>query len=410
MIRRIIAIFIIYAGISLAWIALGIGASFRADDVENGLRSAVDSLWGAPQRQYAPHVFYTEPVATETTNSDGTTIIHETEREVDLMLSRSRINIDIQLTPRRKGLKWYATYTTKFAAEYAVINTTDAEHRLLFDFNFPDSEGIFDDFQVNLNGKIQESVKVQNGYFRVEQRLEPGDSMTVGIDFASRGLESWTYIPGNGVTQVRDFILTMTTDFNAVDFPDTGMSPTKKESLDHGWRLTWGFSNLLTGSNMGLVMPTKLDPGPWVAKVSFAAPISLFFFFFILFILSLVQNWSLHPMHYFFIGCSFFSFHLLLAYLVDHMSIHTAFAISSAVSMLLVMSYTRLLVSTPRGLMEIGLAQLVYLIFFSYSFFYKGYTGLIITILAIVSLFVVMQVTAKMNWDEIFSPTKRQAM
>ena len=52
-------------------------------------------------------------------------------------------------------------------------------------------------------------------------------------------------------------------------------------------------------------------------------------------------------MNYFFIGASFFSFHLLLAYLVDHISVHASFIIASVVSVALVISYMRLVVG-PR--------------------------------------------------------------
>ena len=53
---------------------------------------------------------------------------------------------------------------------------------------------------------------------------------------------------------------------------------------------------------------------------------------------------ELHPMNYFFLAAAFFSFHLLLAYLVDHISIHVAFVVCSAVSIFLVVSYLRLVV------------------------------------------------------------------
>jgi VIT1/CCC1 family predicted Fe2+/Mn2+ transporter len=52
--------------------------------------------------------------------------------------------------------------------------------------------------------------------------------------------------------------------------------------------------------------------------------------------------------------------------------------------------------------MEAGLAQFCFLVLFSYAFFFKGFTGLAITIGAIVTLFLVMQITAKVNWAEKF--------
>ena len=48
-------------------------------------------------------------------------------------------------------------------------------------------------------------------------------------------------------------------------------------------------------------------------------------------------------------------------------------------------------------------AQAVYLIAFSYAFFFEGYTGLAVTIGAVITLFVLMQMTARVRWSEIFS-------
>jgi inner membrane protein involved in colicin E2 resistance len=107
-------------------------------------------------------------------------------------------------------------------------------------------------------------------------------------------------------------------------------------------------------------------------------------------------------MNYFFLAAAFFSFHLLLAYLADHISIHTAFALSSAVSILLVVSYLRLVVNLRFAMMDAGLAQLIYLVLFSYAFFFEGFTGLAITIGAILTLFVVMQMTGRIRWEEKF--------
>jgi inner membrane protein involved in colicin E2 resistance len=168
---------------------------------------------------------------------------------------------------------------------------------------------------------------------------------------------------------------------------------------------------LLTGYDLGLKMPDKLNPGPWVSKVTFFAPVSLFLFFFILFVFTTIKGIRVHPMNYFFIGAAFFSFHLLLAYLVDHISVDLAFAISSVVSIFLVVSYMRLVVSSKFAFVEVGLSQLIYLILFSYTFFFDQYTGLAITILCILTLFVMMQFTGRIDWSDVFRKTalKNQA-
>jgi len=69
----------------------------------------------------------------------------------------------------------------------------------------------------------------------------------------------------------------------------------------------------------------------------------------------------------------------------------------------LVVSYLRLVVNARFAVVESGLAQLIYLVLFSYAFFFDGFTGLTVTIGAIVTLFVVMQITGKIRWEEKFS-------
>jgi inner membrane protein involved in colicin E2 resistance len=110
-------------------------------------------------------------------------------------------------------------------------------------------------------------------------------------------------------------------------------------------------------------------------------------------------------MNYFFLAASFFAFHLLLAYLVDHISIHSAFVVCSMVSLILVVSYMRLVVGNRFAFFETALAQTVYLIGFSYAFFFEGFTGLAVAIGVISTLFVVMQMTARINWSEKFRLT-----
>ncbi|HNC50103.1 MAG TPA: inner membrane CreD family protein, partial [bacterium] len=148
--------------------------------------------------------------------------------------------------------------------------------------------------------------------------------------------------------------------------------------------------------------PKKLDPGPVAERISFFAPVSLLFFFCILIIIGAIRDVRMHPMNYFFLAAAFFSFHLLFAYLVDHLALELSFAISSIVSVTLVAAYMRLVTSWPYTVRVVMPTQVIYLILFSYSFFFEGYTGLTITIGAIVTLFILMQMTGKTDWNAIF--------
>ena len=85
------------------------------------------------------------------------------------------------------------------------------------------------------------------------------------------------------------------------------------------------------------------------------------------------------------------------------MIIHYAFALSSAVSIVLVISYMRLVLGTRLAFVEIGLGQFVYLVLFSYTFFFPGYTGLAVTLLCITTLFAAMQFTGRIDWNTVFN-------
>jgi inner membrane protein involved in colicin E2 resistance len=234
-------------------------------------------------------------------------------------------------------------------------------------------------------------------------RVAAGQPVTFDLAYRSQGLDTWRYAFGEGVAQVRDFELVMSTNFADVDFPDNALSPTEKQKTPHGWALAWRYKNLLSGYQIALAVPQKLQPGPLAGQISLFAPVSLFFFFFLLFIITTLKNIELHPMNYFFLAGAFFSFHLLLAYLADHISIHLAFAICSVVSIFLVVSYLRLVVGSRFAFLEAGLAQFVYLVLFSYTFFLEGYTGLSVTIGSILTLFIVMQKTGRVRWGDKFS-------
>ncbi len=109
----------------------------------------------------------------------------------------------------------------------------------------------------------------------------------------------------------------------------------------------------------------------------------------------------LHPMHVFFISAGFFAFHLLFAYLVDLLPLIPSFTISAATSVLLVCGYLKAV--GGKGLFKIALpAQTVYLVLFSASFFVDGLTGITLAVLGVVTLALLMFLTARIDWKIVF--------
>jgi len=313
------------------------------------------------------------------------------------------VDVVLDLEHRQKGLLWYSTYKVAFAGTYSFRNTSDKERTVNFVLNFPTSRAIYDDLVFTIDG-APAAVSNQQNAATGSVNIAAGQVARLAVGYRSQGLNEWRYSFSRGdVAQVRDFTLKMKTNFKEIDFPDNTPSPSEKRETGNGWDLTWSYKNLVSGYQIAMVMPEKLQPGPLAGRISFFAPVSLFFFFFLMLIITTMRGIELHPMNYFFLAAAFFSFHLLLAYLVDHVSIHVAFAISAAVSVFLVVSYLRLVVGLHFASREAALAQFVYLVMFSYAFFLKGFTGLAITIGSVATLFVAMQVTGRVRWADKFS-------
>src|ERR1043165_3884061 len=389
MTKRIVAITFIFICTSIAWVILGATIFSRTYDSTSTTSEKVASTWGAAQNQGPPTASFKTQVQKkqETSENGGIKVVKPVTEEfvTALPLESSRIDVALDLEHRQKGLLWYSNYKVAFSGVYDFRNTSDKDQTVDFKLRFPPSQAIYDNLTFLVDGNpitISNESKAATG----SVKIAAGKTAQLAIGYSSQGLNEWRYSFGGGeVSQVRDFRLRMKTNFKDIDFPDNTLSPSEKTETATGWDLNWSYKSLLSGYQIAMVMPEKLQPGPLAGRISFFAPVSLFFFFFLMLIITTMRGIDLHPMNYFFLAAAFFSFHLLLAYLVDHLSIHVSFAISGA-----------------------ALAQFIYLVMFSYAFFLNGCTGLAITIGSVLTLFVVMQVTGRIRWAERFTAKRAE--
>ena len=407
MIRRFIAIGLIFSCVSVAWFVLGGVTSQRTHTADATLRSQVVRLWGAPQVQMPPSVTATLRVTKQVESlEEGKRIVRKVEEDlVDKVAPEgSDVQVKLDLAHRQKGLLWYATYNVTFGAAYEIVNDSAHARRFEIALPFPAKQAVFDDLQFEISGKSWTAAPASTrDRIAGTVDLEPAERIVLNVGYRSQGMDRWSYGFGEGVAEVRNFRLAMRTNFNDIDFPEDGMSPGRKERAGEGWLLNWDFKRLVSGVSITMLMPEKLQPGPLASQIVTFAPVSLLFFIVVLLTIGIVRRVDLHPMHFLFIAASFFAFHLLFAYLADQVSINAAFAIAAVTSLALTTSYLRVAFGNRFAFLAAGTAQLVYLVLFSYAFFFKGLTGLAITIGAVATLFVLMQTTARIDWNEIFA-------
>jgi hypothetical protein len=421
--RRLLAIGFIWFCCSAAWAVLGSTLAVRSGAAEGGLASEVHTLWGPPLQQAPPSAVGVErhrATTREQRFDERSKRYFEVDKEEDvtttrsLLLDASDVRVKLALEHRRKGLLWFPTYGVDFTGRYTFRNDS-AEARAV-ELSFPITAGvIYDGFAVTGADGAPIDVAFDGAFARFSRRLAAGAAETFTVAYRTRGTERWGYgTPGQGLGpesgRARNFTLAVATDFAEVDFPAGTLSPSSHRRTGGGWEGTWSFGQIVGTAPVGIELPRRLNPGPLAAKITFFAPVSLLFFFFVVGILLAARQRSIHPMNYFLLALGFFAFHLLFAYTIDHLEVGTAFALAAAVSVALVVSYARLFVGWRLALREVGVAQVLYLVLFSVSFFFSGFTGLAITVGAIVTLFVIMQLTGKLDWEKVLAREERAAV
>jgi inner membrane protein CreD len=419
--KRFSLVLVVWCGCCFAWVVLGMSLVARTGEWSADLKERVHKLWGPPMEQAPPRAAFRarhdETVMTTTRAADGRPVefpvTRTVEESVPIPIQSSALDVRLDLEHRRKGLLWFSTYAVDFSGRYAFVNAGDQARDIEFSFPLgtgpsttnvrsPDEaqNAVYDGFAVRDAAGAQRDVVFRGGNAEWSERMAPGARREFTVTYRSRGTATWKYRLTEGTGQVRNFRLAVATNFGRVDFPPGSIAPSRHAREGQGWRGEWSFESLVANAPIGIVLPERLNPGPLAARITFFAPVGLLFFCFVVAMVAHAQGRAIHPMNYFFLGCAFFAFHLLFAYLVDHLAIAPSFAIASATSILLVTTYARLFTGWRFALRVMGGAQLVYLVLFSYTFFWDGFTGLAITIGAIVTLFVMMQYTGKVDWDQ----------
>ncbi|HEY1335141.1 MAG TPA: hypothetical protein VGF31_12850, partial [Myxococcaceae bacterium] len=283
-----------------------------------------------------------------------------------------------------------------FDGRYVVVNDTATKRSVTVSFPLPARGAIYDGFEV-LDEKGQTiAAEVDVGAARWVVSLAPSERHSFQVRYRTRGTSEWTYRPAaSGGSVIRDFSLEIRSTARGIDFSPGSISPSSAGGDGSGWRGRWEFRSLVGSAPISLSLPQKTNPGPLAARITFFAPVALLFYFFVVGLLAEGRGHRLHPLSWFLIGCAFFADHLLFAYLADHVPLWVALGLSSAVSIVLAVTYAQWLVGWRFAVREMGLAQLVYLVGFSLTFLLKGFTGLSITVGAILTLFMMMQVTGR---------------
>jgi hypothetical protein len=384
---------IIVAGTAIAWFVLGGAITKRSGTFGRSTAADVTHVWGPALVQEHPDAFFLTPNAPA-----GRAIMQPAE---------SRVRIDLESDPKKRGLLWHRTYQVRFAADYVFTNPTRIPQTVYVRFPLPANTKGLHQFTLTLGQEQTEDAltpATRDGVITRALSVPAGESVPLSVSYLTRGTDNWNYhFPD--ARRIAGFQLAMRTSFADIDFPVGTGSPTERSMDSDGWNLTWNYPDVLSARDIGMDMPKILNAGPVAARIAFFAPVSLLFFVTVVLLIGGLRGVPLHPMHVFFVAAGFFAFHLLFAYLVDHLPLYPSFAIAAVASLVLVSGYLRAVGGST--LFKVALpAQFAYMVLFSASFFFDGMTGITIAIGAVITLAILMILTAKVDWKSVFSPKR----
>jgi len=230
--KRVAAILVIFLCSTLAWVVLGGTIMTRTYSLDGSLQQKVASTWGSPQTQSPPAASFVVTSYKEAESlEDGKKVVRKVEvkEEKRLALDASRVDVQLDLEPRKKGLLWYSTYKVVFDAKYTFATTLmAAPEEITIRLPFPAAQALYDDLAVKVDGVpiavTSEPASAPSpgvtsvAAVRGKTMALPGMPLVVDVRYRSQGLDTWRYDFGGGATQsvaqVRDFELKMATNFD----------------------------------------------------------------------------------------------------------------------------------------------------------------------------------------------------
>ncbi len=163
---RLLAIFAIFITASVAWLVLG--ASWARDPAPRAASSA--RRWptsgASPEAQAGPALTFSWEAPRETDRTETTNGVERHIREhamvqqsQDVSVASTRVDVDLHLDQRLKGLMWYSLYDVGFRGRWQYVHTLPDKGTLHVLFRFPDRQGVYDAFSFVVDGKPQDRAR-----------------------------------------------------------------------------------------------------------------------------------------------------------------------------------------------------------------------------------------------------------
>lgn len=231
-----------------------------------------------------------------------------------------------------------------------------------------------------------------------------------------KGSEYTTFIPVGEETTV-----TVTSPWKSPQFIGAYL-PSERTLTEEGFSGTWNISSFgrnypqvwVTGdsvsreslleSNFGVELYEGVDLYTQVERSVKYAVLFILITFTAFFLFDILKSIQIHPIQYLLVGSALALFYLLLLSLTEHFGFMTAYVVATAMTMVLITTYS---ISVLKQTLRATLVGVLLLVLYSYMYFVlklEDYALLFGSVLIFVLIATVMYLTRNIDW---FSSTKK---
>jgi len=258
-------------------------------------------------------------------------------------IDASRVAASLHIDYRQKGLLWFSTYKVDFDGAYTFQNPTAREEEFVIQLPFPAQQAVYDNVQLLLDDK-----PLAVTFSRVAGRGADSDGggrevrAACGVSFAGAGQLAVHVFTRErrgvdcarqrGRKRERNFAgarLSIAGENGFLRFRFPGQFTFADGKTADGERLGAGVELSESGVRIRHRVEDAAEAATRTAggkNQLFRARVAVLLFLFGVYPVHAARQRSASD-ELFFLACAFFAFHLLLAYLADHISIHAAFLI-----------------------------------------------------------------------------------
>ncbi|MEQ9366550.1 MAG: hypothetical protein RIF32_20080 [Leptospirales bacterium] len=391
---------VFFVGFSGASLVIGLRIDDRHSSTYSRSLKAVQQIWGGAILQYPPGFTYSESQTQEYTNEKTGKV--ETRRinvDRNVGIETQMVAVKVDSYIRQKGLLKFAGYALIFDGEYVIRNRENGAREFNFNFQLPENAGNITGIEILLAEQPYTADTNLADGFQWRGVLRPGEERRFRIQYQAKGTDRFDYLLGANQLEVGKLNFELTTDFGDYQIPEEAMTPTEQAADDQGAKLVWASENLVTGQNIALRFEIAGNYGKIASKLYFYAPLALLLFTGFLLIVNAAKGARLHPMHFLFLMTAFFVFYLFGSYIISFVHILLGIALALGLSTGIMLYYAHLIGKGQDFFQSVAFGAAMFQWIFSIAFFFPAYTGLMITLAAIIALVALMRATASIDWE-----------